>query len=258
MADLALIKKVRELTGAGMVDVKQALEQAGDDETKAIEILRKAGQKIAEKKSGRESKEGVIALASAAGKLAVVKLACETDFVARNQDFIDATQTFADKLLTLGLEEFTIWADNEIKNNLIVKIGENLQLVGAEIIDGPVIGSYLHSNRKVASVVVLATGSEDIAKEIAMHVAAMSPKYLQPAEVPAEVLAKEKEIIAEQLKNEGKPAEMIDKISVGKLNKFYSESCLLQQPYIKDDKLTVEQFALNNQAKVEKFYYFSL
>ncbi len=258
MADLALIKRVRELTGAGMVDVKQALEQAGDDETKAVEILRKAGQKIAEKKSSRTAKEGVIAFSAAAGKLAVVRLSCETDFVARNQDFIDAAQVFADKLLNLGLAEFTAWADQEIKNNLIVKIGENIQLAGADIIDGPVIGSYLHSNRKVASVVVLATGDEAIAKEIAMHVAAMSPKYLQPAEVPAEVLAKEKEIIAEQLKNEGKPAEMIEKISSGKINKFYSEVCLLQQPYIKDDKMSVEQFAANNQAKVEKFYYFSL
>jgi elongation factor Ts len=258
MADLELIKKVREQTGAGMVDVKRALEESGDDAVKAVEILRKAGQKIAEKKSSRTSKEGVIALSAAAGILAVVKVSCETDFVARNQDFIDTVQTFADKLLILGVEEFKLWADTEIKNNLIVKIGENIQLVGAEIIGGPVLGYYLHSNRKIASVVILGAGTENVAREIAMHVTAMSPKYLQPEEVDADVLAKEKEIIAEQLKNEGKPAEMIEKISQGKLQKFYSEVCLLQQPYIKDDKLSVEKFALSQQAKIEKFHYFSL
>lgn len=255
---LELIKDIRQITGAGMSDVKKALDEASGDKDKAIEILRKKGQKIAAKKAEREIKEGVIALASAEGKVAVVALGCETDFVAKNEDFKTAVSDLAKKLLEMGKADFEAWANKYIQDELIVKIGENLQLLQFDILSGKVVGSYLHLNNKVASVVVLSEGSEDIAKEIAMHATAMSPSYLKPEDVPADVLAKEKEIYAEQLKKEGKPEDMVEKIMQGKVNKFYAEACLLKQPYIKDDKKSVEQFATDNKATIEKFVYFSL
>lgn len=255
---LELIKEVRQITGAGMSDVNKALAEAKGDKDKAIEILRKQGQKIAAKKSAREIKEGVIALAFAQAKVAVVALGCETDFVARNEDFVQSVNGLAKKLLELSQDKFTPWAEEYIKNELVVKIGENLQLLKAEIVEGQIMGTYLHSNKKVAAVVVLSAGSESLAKEIAMHVAAMAPKYLRPEDVPADVLAKEKEIYAQQLKNEGKPANIMEKIMAGKVAKFYTEVCLLNQPFIKDDKQSVEKFLAANQAIVDKFSYYSL
>ena len=141
---------------------------------------------------------------------------------------------------------------------MIVKIGENLQLNQASIIEGETIGSYLHSNKKVAGIVVLSGGNEEIAKDIAMHIAAFAPEYLQPEDVPADVLAKEKEIYTEQLKAEGKPAEIIEKIMTGKVEKFYSEVCLIKQAFVKDDKISIEKLLADNNAKIEKFSYYSL
>jgi elongation factor Ts len=169
MPNLDLIKKIREITGAGMVDVKEALAESGDNEEKAIEILRKKGQKIAAKRAERVTKEGYIAsYVHSNGKVAsLVAVSCETDFVSRNEDF------------------------------------------------------------------------RAFAKEVALQVAATAPQYLSPEDVPAEVIAKEKEIYRDQLKAEGKPEAMWDKIAEGKLQKFYSEVCLLKQVSIKDDKKTI-------------------
>jgi len=253
-----LVKEVRQITGAGISDVNKALREADGYKDKAIEILRKQGQQMADKKSARQTKEGVIAIARQDKKLAVVEIYCETDFVARNEDFVAAVQSMADKLLELDKGKFESWAEDEIKNNLIVKIGENLQLGKFDIITGDVVGFYLHSNKKVASVVVLSGGDEELAKNIAMHATAMAPGYLKPADVPEDVIAKEKEIYTEQLKKEGKPEEMIDKIMTGKIQKFYTEVCLLKQAYVKDDKQSIEDLAKSTGAEVVSFAYFSL
>ncbi len=194
MANLDLIKKIREATGAGMVDVKEALSEANDNEEKAIELLRKKGQKIAAKRAERATKEGFIAhYVHSNGKVAsMVAVSCETDFVGRNDDF------------------------------------------------------------------------RAFAKELALQVAASAPQYLTPEEVPAEVIAKEKEIYKEQLKAEGKPEAMWDKIAEGKLQKFYSEVCLMKQVSIKDDKKTIEQLLteqiakIGENIKVVKFVYITL
>lgn len=255
---LELIKEIRQISGAGLVDVKKALDQAAGDKDKALEILRKSGAKIAAKKSDRAVKEGVIALATGAHKLAVVELACETDFVARNADFIQAVEELAQKLLRDGAANFESWANEHIKNNLIVKIGENLRLGKYNLIEGELIGTYLHSNKKVAGVVVLQGANTGLAKDIAMQIAATAPRYLGPADVPSEVVAKEQEIYREQLKNEGKPENMWDKILPGKLQKFYSEVCLTRQVYIKDDKKTIEDLLKGSGAAIKEFYYYSL
>ncbi|MCD4761107.1 translation elongation factor Ts [bacterium] len=255
---LELIKDVRSITGAGISDVKKALDEASGDKDKAIEILRKKGQKIAAKKSAREIKEGVIAVAFTEGKLAIVGLGCETDFVAKNEDFQKSVQELANKLLEMGKEKFEIWVTKHIQDELIVRIGENLQLLQSDILEGKVIGTYLHSNNKVASVVVLTEGTEDIAKEVAMHTTAMAPRYLKPEDVPADIVSKEKEIFTEQLKKEGKPEDIIERIMQGKVNKFYTEVCLLKQTYVKDDKKSIEQFLKDNNAQIEKFGYYSI
>jgi elongation factor Ts len=259
MSDLQTVKQLREQTGAGMMDCQKALAEAGGDLSQAVEILRKKGLEKAGKKAERSTKEGLIALAKEGNKVAVVGLACETDFVARNEDFIQAVKEMSQKLLTTDLESFKTWAEEKIKNELIVKIGENMRLSASEVLIGEVIGTYLHSNKKVAAAVVLTGGSEELAVDLAMQVTAMSPKYLKPEDIPAEELAKEKEIYREQMAAQGvdnKPEVVKEKIIEGKLGKYYAEVCLLKQQFIKDDKMTVEQ--LLDEAEVVKFSRYSI
>jgi len=251
MATVEQIKQLRERTGAGMTDCQKALVEANDDFNVAIEVLRKKGLEKAGKKAERTTKEGVVALAIAPDKIAVVTLACETDFVARTPEFVAAVQGLADELLTMPAEAFAAVADTKIKNELIVKVGENMQLGAHGVTTGKVLGSYLHSNRKVAAVVALDGGTSELAADIAMHVTAMSPKYLNPEDVPAAELEKEKEIYRAQLKGEGKPDEIIEKALGGKVNKFYAEACLLKQQFIKDEDKTIEQ--LLNGVKITSF-----
>lgn len=259
--DLSQIKQLRELTGAGMSDCQSALTEANGDMEKAVEILRKKGQKMADKKSSRTAKEGVIAISKKDNRVAVVCLNCETDFVARNEDFIKSAQDLSDKLLELNDKaEFESFANDKIKNDLIVKIGENLQLGTYDIIEGKVLGYYLHSNKKIASVVELSSGNEELAKDVAMHITAMNPLHLNPSDVPADIVEKEKEIYKEQLKSEGKPENIIENILSGKLEKFYKEICLTKQAFIKDDKISIEQLLKNSGSDIviEKFTRYSL
>lgn len=239
--DTKIIIKLRELTGAGVGDCKEALEEASGDLDKAVEVLRKKGAVKAAKKSERQTNEGVISFAKDHSKVAVVGLACETDFVSRNEDFIKTVDEFSQKLLEVGQAELKSWAESKIKDELVVKIGENIQLAVNDIIEGDVIGTYLHSNKKIASAVVLSEGDEELAVELAMQVAAMSPKYIQPEDIPAAEIEKEKEVYRAQLKTENKPEAMWEKIILGKLNKYYQEVCLVKQPFIKEDKKSVEQ-----------------
>jgi len=258
--NLGLIKKLREITGVGFVDCQKALKEANDDLVKAEEILRKKGQKIALKKQEREIKEGAIAIRQDGQRAAIVELYCETDFVARNENFQQTIEELAGKLLELEPEEFSAWAKEKIQNDLIVKIGENIQLGKFEIIQGDVLGYYVHFNKKLAAVVVLRGGTKELAKELAMQVVAMDPKYLTPAEIPTEIVDKEKEVYRGQILAEKKPAAIIEKIVEGKLEKFYSEVCLLKQAYIKDEEKTVEKLIGESGAdiQVEKFVRFSL
>jgi len=258
--DTQKITQLRELSGAGVADCKAALEESGGDLNKAIEVLRKKGAIKAAKKSDRATKEGVIAQAKAGDKVALVGLACETDFVALNEDFIKTVNEFAEELMIQGIEKFKAFADAKIKNELVVKIGENIQLSFAEIISGKIIASYIHSNKKVAAVVVLSGGKEDLALELAMQVTAMSPKYIKPEEIPLAEIEKEKEVYREQLKAEGKPEAMWEKIMLGKLNKYYQDVCLLKQAFIKDDKISIEQLIKNQGGDIEviKFSRFQI
>ncbi|MBP6942543.1 MAG: translation elongation factor Ts [Candidatus Buchananbacteria bacterium] len=238
--DIKLITQLRDRTGAGIGDCRAALEEAGGDIDKAIEFLRKKGEIKAAKKADRGTTEGVIAIAKAGGAVAVVALGSETDFVARTDDFIKITEEFATQLIGQDPAEFRVEAENRIKNEVVLKVGENIQLITADIISGAVVGSYVHSTRKVAAVVALSGGDESLANDIAMHVSAMNPKYLAPEDVPAEEVAKETEIYKTLLAQEGKPEAIWDKIVDGKLAKYYEEVCLLNQAFIKDDSQSIK------------------
>lgn len=261
MSDLATIKELRAQTGAGMVDCQEALKEANDDINQAIEILRKKGLQKAAKKADRQTREGVIALAGDQTKMAVVGVACETDFVARNADFMTAVQGYANELLVAAeVESFKTELTERLKNDLVAKIGENIQLAQAEIVSGQLVGSYLHSNRKIAGLVVLSGGNQTVANDIAMQIAAQSPLYLNPSDVPTEVLAKEKEIYLEQMADQNKPADVLEKIIAGKIEKYYAEVCLTKQQYIKDDSQTIEQYlaSVDPAAKILSFARYAI
>lgn len=242
--DIKLISQLRDKTGAGLNDCKTALEEANGDLDKALEIMRKKGEVKAAKKSERITKEGSIAITKSDNKIAVVALACETDFVSRGEAFQSAVKELAEKLLNSNEIDFKNWAEEKIKE-LILKIGENIQLSNYKIFEGPVIGYYLHGNKKVAGIVVLNKGDQTLAEDIAMQITAMSPKWLKPENIDQDTLNKEKEIYREQLLNEGKPENIIDKIIEGKLSKFYEENCLLNQVFIKDDSKKIKDLLID-------------
>ncbi len=264
---MELIKKLRERTGAGMVDCKKALEEAGGDLEKAVELLRKSGIAKAAKREDREASQGIIKVALNDNQTEgyMIELNSETDFVAKNSDF----QALADKilaivktnkpadlesLLALPLDQGTV-KDNI--DHLSGVIGEKLGLKNSAVLTGQTVGAYLHAGGSVGVLVALdQTDKADLAREVAMQVAASNPKCIRPEEVPAEDLDKEKDVYREQLKKEGKPEEMIEKILGGKVNKYYEEVCLLKQEYIKDDKQKVEQILAG--VGVVKFIRFSL
>ncbi len=234
------IKKLRGITGAGIVDCKSALNEAENDIDKAVEVLRKKGAIKAAKKADRETNEGLIiaAISKDNKKAGLVKIYCETDFVARNEDFIGFVKNIAERGLIESAEEYF----NSKKEEMVLKIGENISFGESKIIEGEYLVSYVHSNKKVASVVSFnKIIDEAIAKDIAMQVVAMNPSFVNPDEVPEEDKNKEKEIYREQLLKQGKPENIIDNILIGKINKYCEEICLLKQPFIKDDKKTIEQ-----------------
>lgn len=237
--DLKLITQLREATGAGLNDCKTTLEEAGGDLDKAIELMRKKGEIKAAKKADRVVKEGVVALAGDNKRCAVVALACETDFVSRGDEFRAVAQELADKLLSSDADSFQTEAEAKVKD-LVLKIGENIQLAGSGIYEGEMIGRYLHANKKVAGIIVLKGADQAVADDVAMQIVAMSPKWLKPEMVEIEVIEKEKEIYREQLKNENKPEAIWDKIIDGKLAKFYEEYCLINQAFIKDEDKKVK------------------
>ena len=253
----ALIKELRERTGAGMLDCKKALEENGGDIEKAIDWLREKGIAKAAKKSGRVAAEGLVFAAVSADrkKGAILEFNSETDFVAKNDEF----KTFGEKLVQLSLEH-DLTSEDELKafelegkkvednlTELIAKIGENMHIRRLKLVstDG-FIETYIHLGGKIG--VLLNVSGEatpenvEKAKGVAMHVAAMDPKYLNSDQVTADDLEREKEIARHQLQQEGKPENIIEKILDGKMRKFYEENCLVNQKYVRDDSVTIEKF----------------
>lgn len=224
------IKSLRDRTGVSTMACKEALVEANGDEDKAIEILRKKGEAKAAKRSDRTTAHGAVAVSKSNGKAAMLALACETDFVAKNEDFIAAVQKLCDRLLQEG-EDTDLNAD---LTELGLQMGEKVEVHAKKVVEAPIISSYIHSNNRIGVLLAMDGGEEELGQDVAMHVAAMNPKNVSPEEVSEELVEKEKEIWAEELAREGKPAEIIDKIMMGKEKKFREEFALLTQPFVKN------------------------
>jgi elongation factor Ts len=224
-----------------MLECKKALEEAQGNEDQAIEILRKRGIAQAAKKAARDQFEGSIFLAQDMGKAALLLLKCETDFVSRDSNFRKAGEELVQTLLGKGDAAAKALAE-QVVPALIQKLGENISVGEMRLVTGQTIGTYLHTNAKIGVIISLEGGSVDAARDVAMHAAAMNPGYVRPEEVSPERVEKEKEIWREQLRKEGKPEAMLDKIMSGKEKKFREENALLKQPFVKDPTKSVEQF----------------
>jgi elongation factor Ts len=236
----AAIQSLRMRTGVSISAVKEALEEAGGDEEKAIELLRKRGIAQAAKKAERDQAEGLVFLKEEGSKCAIVVLRCETDFVARDDNFQKTGEAILEKLFNDGMDAAKKQAEETVPE-LVQKLGENITAEDMHVIEAPVLGSYIHSNRKIGVIIGLESSSKEVARDIAMHAAALSPRYVHPEEVGADILEKEKEIWREQLQKDGKPEAMWDKIMMGKEKKFREENAITKQSFVKDPSKTVEQ-----------------
>ncbi|MGB5236805.1 MAG: translation elongation factor Ts [Flavobacteriaceae bacterium] len=262
----AEVNKLRKTTGAGMMDCKNALVEAEGDFEKAIEILRKKGQKVAAKRADRESSEGAAIAQVNTDRTngVIISLNCETDFVAKNESFIALAKDFAEMALNFeSKDEFL----NANYNGITVQdklteqtgvIGEKIEIGGFKRLSAPFVGSYIHAGNKIATLVGLSAvvdGAELAAKDVAMQAAAMNPIALNKEQVDESVIEKEIEIAKDQLRQEGKPEAMLDNIAKGKLNRFFKDNTLVNQAFIKDSKQTVEQYvkSVDNSLEVTGF-----
>ena len=259
------IAKLREQTGAGMMDCKKALEDASGDSEKAGEILRKKGIVKAAKRVDKIAAEGLTAVKVAGNSAAIVELNAETDFVAKSDDFKNLLGVIVETALAEKPTDPTeAMSKGDLQNKFneaVMKIGEKLnlrRLVVVQAGEGEALGAYLHMGGKISALVLLTGGTAELASEIAMHVAASNPKYLDRGSVDSALVAKEKEIASEQLRAQNKPENIIENIVKGKLDKFYGEICLLEQPFIKDEEKTVQKFAAESSASVKAFWRFEL
>ncbi len=256
------VNKLRQSTGAGMMDCKKALEESNGDFEKAVEILRKKGQKVAANRADRESSEGVvIAKVSPDNSFGVIiSLNCETDFVAKNQDYIDLANELADHALNhKDLESFLDSNFNNMKvsEKLLEQtgiIGEKIELGAFKYLSSAFVGSYIHAGNKIASLTGLSENFDkaaEVSKNVSMQIAAMNPIALNEDGVSQEVIEKEIEIAKDQLRQEGKPEEMLENIAKGKMKKFFKENTLINQQYIKDSKQTVTDYINSEQQDLD-------
>ena len=260
---MADISKLRTMTGAGMMDCKNALTEADGDFEKAIEIIRKKGQAVAAKRSDREAFEGCVLAASKDGFAAILALKCETDFVAKNADFIALAQSVLDVAMASKPATIAELAALQIDGRVIAELilersgitGEKMELDFYETVEGASTVAYIHPGNKLATVVSFAEAGVDaqVARDVAMQAAAMNPVSLDRSSVPQKVIDTELEIGREKAREEGKPANMLDKIAEGRLNKFFQESTLLEQAFIKDSKITVAAYLKANNATATAF-----
>jgi elongation factor Ts len=264
----ALVKELRERTGSGMMECKRALQETGGDIEAAVELMRKAGQAKADKKASRVAAEGLIVIKPAAGAAAMVEVNCETDFVTKNDDF----RAFADAVTEVALGSAPADLDallaasmangqsvEQNRRDCIAKIGENMNVrrFARLATRTGVLGCYLHGTR-IGVLVELEGGDAELARDIAMHVAASRPLCVSADQVPAELLAREKDIFTAQAAASGKPANIIEKMVEGRLRKYLEEVTLLGQSFVKDPEQSVEKLLKSHRAKVIRFERFEL
>jgi elongation factor Ts len=264
------VMKLRKVTGAGMMDCKVALADAEGDFNRAIEIIREKGKAIANKRADREATEGAVIGKVAGNKAGIIVLNCETDFVAKNQGFVDLTNKMLDIALASNasnVEEVkALLMDGRSLDEHVIEqtgvIGEKLMLSYYEKIEAETVVAYIHPGNKLSTVVGFSLPNVDIqvTKDIAMQIAAMNPVAIDKDDVPAEVSAKELEIAKEKFRMEGKTGDMLDKIALGALSKFYKDSTLLNQAFVKDGKISVREYlaSYDKGLKVTAFLRYAL
>lgn len=269
----ASVKALRDRTGAGMMDCKAALETSGGDLEKAIDFLRKKGMAQAAKRAGREAKEGLVVSRVSGSRAALAEINCETDFVARTEDFKNLASLALDETFKISGDASQSKAVTSVVETLSGKIGEKIVVRRTTLVDSRdgVLFGYIHSNNKLGIIVELCAGKADsnksaafaqLGKDLAMQVAAANPVAVDRAGVPAAQVEREQTIYKEEIK--GKPENIIDKILQGKLSKFYQTVCLLEQPFIKDDKTSVQQLiagvskSLGDTVQVKRFVRYQL
>jgi len=261
----ALVKELRERTAAGMLDCKNALVETGGDIELAIENMRKNGQAKAAKKAGRIAAEGVILTKVVNGAATMMEVNSETDFVARDDGFVKFGQQLIEvasankinDMETLNNTEVDGVKISELRDNLVAKIGENISPRRVITVEGDNLGAYVHSAR-IGVIAILQGGDEELAKDIAMHVAASSPQFVKPEDVPAEVVAKEKEIQLDIALQSGKPPEIAEKMVSGRMKKFTGEISLTGQPFVKDPSILVADLLKSKGADVINFVRFEV
>lgn len=261
-----MVKELREKTGAGMMDCKKALTETNGDMEKAIDFLREKGIASASKKADRVAAEGLALVKSEGNEAVILEVNSETDFVAKNESFIELLDVLASHLLAkkpASLDEAMAQTMdngstvNDFINSAIAKIGEKITLRRFEIVtktDSDAFGAYLHMGGRIAVLTVLeGTNDEETAKDVAMHVAAVNPKYIGRDAVSEEEVVREREVLSQQALNEGKPANIVEKMVEGRLGKFFEDICLVEQSFVKNPDLKVKQFVESKGASVKSF-----
>ena len=253
MISASLVKELREKTGAGMLDCKKALEANNGDMDASIDWLREKGISKAAKKADRIAAEGLAAIKIDGNTAAIVEVNSETDFVAKNPEFQELVDAILDAVVKNDVKTVEEALACDGLNDLVVaktsKIGEKLSFRRFEKVtktDDQAFGSYIHMGGKIAVLTVLNGASEEVARDVAMHAAAMRPTYVKKEDVPADELERERTVLKEQAMNEGKPAEIAEKMVAGRIQKYYKEICLEEQPFVKDGDVTVGKFVANN------------
>lgn len=256
-----LIKELRDISGAGMMDCKKALEENDNDIKKATEWLREKGIAKAAKKAGRIAAEGLSSVITEGNKAVILEINCETDFVAKNEKFQNFVNEVArtilnsnaktnEEALALPCEDGTL---NDAVTNMTATIGEKISFRRFTLLeksDDQNFGAYIHMGGKISVLTLLDGANEEVAKDVSMHAAAMRPEYVKKEQVPEEQVEHEKKILTEQAIAEGKPANIAEKMVMGRINKFYKEICLEEQEFVKDNSVSVAKYVSNNGGKI--------
>jgi len=261
----AQVKELRERSGAAMMDCKRALQATDGDIEAAIEKMRKEGQAKADKKASRVAAEGLVRVHVDGGKAAIVEINCETDFVAKNDGLVALAEDAAKAVAAGGVDSVEALSGasvggetfDERRRALVAKVGENINIRRFETLEAETLGYYLHGER-IGVVVGLSGGDESLARDLAMHIAASKPEFVKADDVPADVRQREKDILVAQAADSGKPAEIIEKMVVGRLNKYLAEITLYGQPFVKDPDQTVEKLLKAAGAAVTGFIRFEV
>lgn len=251
------VKELRDATGVSVMQCRKALEETGGDMEKALIMLRKKGAEIAEKKSDRTAADGLVVIKNDGTRALTLILNCETDFVARNDDFIALANKLVDIAWNEGEEKARAEAPALI-NDVVLKIGENIQLGSITETKGETVGSYVHHNGKTAVVVVLSGGTQEVARDIAMHTAAMKPAYLSSSDITEDAKAAVIEVLRKEVDESDKPEEIKAKMMEGKIASYFQEQTLLDQPFFKQPEKTIGQYAKDNGATVTSFDIYAL